>query len=110
VAGRSGEFMNNPFEKALEKLGPGGEYWIKGRSMDDEGNICLEEAVWEACQDVSARSYCAALAHLRPIVAERFPGRCPGLGKHVNPFNDHPDTTWEDVALVLKEAAQQWTP
>jgi hypothetical protein len=47
---------------------------------------------------------------MRQTIAEQFPDRAafPAAISTVWQFNDHPDTTWADVDLVLDKAARRW--
>lgn len=99
---------DNPIEAVRARL-DGGRKWHKGGWGDGAGNVCLLGAVIElndTC-DVTAEERL-----LSEVVTEQYADRLPGLGvdgvRLVPEFNDHPDTTWPDVDLVLDKAARRW--
>ena len=86
------------------------ERWWNGTAKST-GTVCLGIAVGEifldAEKDNERRIQITADANQQvlDIIEELFPGRSysPIWGGQVIPaFNDHPDTTYEDVLLVIK--------
>jgi hypothetical protein len=63
--------------------------WCKGKFHDAEGRVCMGTAVM----------FGSGL--LNRVISEQFPDRRGG----VIGFNDHPDTTIDDVILVLEKAS-----
>jgi hypothetical protein len=96
----------NPVEQVRERL-DGGRRWCKGNFGDIAGNRCL----------VGAARYGGAISAVPPIAAviqEQYPERLTPFVVHVGGggivaiFNDHPDTIWADVDLVLDKASVLW--
>lgn len=116
--------------KALEFLG-GGKRWIKGDYVRNEFDgfplntkkpirrITLKAA--QACSigavgvvkgqsDLAAMAFVASsqeVALLRSIAMEQYPERfktIPEQDPTIAQFNDHGDTTWEDVERVFEKA------
>lgn len=77
--------------EALELLRRDG--WYKGPAMGKAKCTAV------ACYMAGAQR---DFAVVRAVVMEQFPDR--GNGSIVD-FNDHPDTTFEDIELVLTKAA-----
>lgn len=87
----------------------------KFTSNDDEGRHCALGAVGRATIEAGPLSHSvpASLADLvGEVVKEQYPDRLPHMQEYrgssfhcVVRFNDHPDTTAEEVALVLEKAA-----
>ena len=114
----------------------GGSRWIKGRFAGGDGAACLLGGLSSAA---GGRMHVWGFSLLAPVwpepavkvlqviageIAEQFPDRvhvcregCPATSWWNAPlcpvvfvdFNDHPDTTWEDVELVLEKAAASQT-
>jgi hypothetical protein len=93
----------NPFEAAREKLGPSGEHWFKGGAGDDR-HFCLAIALHQA----HPAGWNTTSILLGQIIARCFPERTPDELNSIADFNDDERTSWEDIALVLKEAAALW--
>jgi hypothetical protein len=75
--------------------------WNPDGALDTEtGRICLAVAASRVVTENSDafRQFCEAV---RLQIKASFPGRGPEIPE----FNDHPDTTFEDVMLVLKKVA-----
>lgn len=78
--------------------------WIKdslGFPEDPDGPVCLLGAFAR----VSSRS--EGLTTLNKVIGEQFPERLPqptGWYSVVPTFNDHPDTTLDDVILCCEKA------
>jgi hypothetical protein len=87
----------NPLEEAKQSLTTKG--WRKDGQEGPNGERCLifhlpiKDGVWEAVHDVLLEQY-PDRTHYSEVV---------GFG--IVQFNDHPDTTREDVDLVLEKAA-----
>jgi len=77
--------------------------WCKGTVLNDSGERCLIGALklspfahpWDS----------RIILIVDEVVREQFPDRIGGYkGRHIADFNDHPDTTFADVELVLEKA------
>jgi hypothetical protein len=92
----------NPIEAVRERL-DGGKLWYKGDAFDPRSSnrVC----VIEACSQVAAWRVSLLLDN---VVQEQFPDRGHATLRPAAAFNDHPDTTWADVDLVLDKAARRW--
>jgi hypothetical protein len=87
----------NTFDRALEVLDTRG--WTKVPEAAGSGtNLCLGLAMLAA--GANTQDYDV----LRHVVTERYPDRVCEYSPYPY-FNDHPDTTEEDVRLVLKLAS-----
>lgn len=89
----------NPHRKAIEVLAERG--WTKG-TLEDANGVCIIGACLHAYRFFE-------LSPIRDVVEEQYPERVkrPGFSP-VAAFNDHPDTTLEDVILVLEKAAARF--
>ena len=89
----------NPEREALRVLAERG--WCKGRLESSDGRRCL---VGAAAAGVVGHQidWMEVLGNIRAVAQEQFPER-RAVG--VVDFNDHPDTTLEDVIAVLEKAA-----
>ncbi len=92
----------NPFETMKARLA-GGAKWIKGAERTDAG-WCLYGALVEA-----RYSTFGELNFLCEVAREQYPDRMnrPGIPT-ISQFNDHEDTTWPDIELVLEKTALRW--
>ena len=71
--------------------------WIKG-SVGNGDKHCLVGHIWDMRPLVNVRPLYDAIKML-------YPERVGGIGgRTIAAFNDHPDTTFEDVQRVLKFA------
>lgn len=103
--------MANRIRDAIELLARRG--WTQGRFTDDSGRHCLQGALYEAhrCQPRTpgrlGHSVSGALAAdlrlMNETIEAEYPERFGAVG--VSRFNDHPDTTIDDVVRVLEKAA-----
>ena len=103
--------MANRIREALELLARRG--WTKGRFTDDDGRHCLQGALYEAhgCRPRTVghlgRTLSGELADdvrlLNETIAAEYPDRLGAVG--ISRFNDHPETTVEDVVRVLEKTA-----
>lgn len=104
--------MANRIREAIEVLARRG--WTKDAFTDDDGRHCMQGALYEAhgvavsgC--VSHLRYRVAgdmaedLRLLNEIVQSEYPDRFGGVG--TSRFNDHPETTVDDVVRVMEKAA-----
>lgn len=110
-----------------------GTKWFKGGFADEHGCVCvygavcqLENEKWELTHDKfgkltypeswNASSSKLVLAQIADVIKSKFPNRVI-ISKSdeeevynntgwVARFNDHDDTTWEDVKSVLLEAGK----
>ena len=108
--------MTNPIRNAMNRL-PGN--WHKGSYTDEEGNFCgwghiayhMSDERWTDGLDEMFRTDIPKITSR--IAAEQFPERQSDYALETNQphfpsFNDHEDTTEEDVLLVLEKAAIEW--
>ncbi len=103
--------MANRIREAIELLAHKG--WVQGRFTDESGRHCLQGALYEAhgCQPrVPGRlghtltgELAADIRVLNETIAAEYPERMGAVG--VSRFNDHPDTTIDDVVRVLEKSA-----
>ena len=96
---------DNPFEKVLDRLREKG--WHKGSFGHESGPNCivgaglLSEAI---TADATGYWGSSPVVHLLVgVIAEHY-NQTGGVAH----FNDHPDTTFEDVERVLEKAAVKW--
>jgi len=97
---------DNVLDQARDRL-DGGRAWCKNVDRDGQGRMCIVGAIGSLGLD--QEGYQATRAVLEGVIAEQYPYR----GIHtihgtvmVSVFNDHPDTTWADVDVVLDKAAR----
>jgi hypothetical protein len=83
----------------------------KGRLEDDEGRVCLAGALLVARHEsakMTNQPWPVEFGDVDPVLTavtrEQFPDRSLGIGAYVT-FNNHPDTTPEEVIGVLEKAA-----
>lgn len=80
---------------------------------DNDGHVCLNGALNVAftgsatCWGVMAEQR-AERAHLCRVAHGLFPDRILNHYQEPSHVNNHPDTTQEDVELILKHAAYEW--
>jgi hypothetical protein len=101
----------NRIRQAIEVLAHAG--WTKGTFTDEGGRHCLQGALYEAHQvqapqkDDVGTPLCRPLADdvrlVNSVIEEQYPERFGAVG--VSRFNDHPETTLDDVIRVLEKAA-----
>ena len=103
--------MANRLRDAIELLASKG--WAKGSFTDDSGRHCLQGALYEAhgCQPRTPGRLghtldgplAADVRLVNEIIAAEYPDRVGGVG--ISRFNDHPETTVDDVVRVLEKSA-----
>ncbi|MGH9155592.1 MAG: DUF6197 family protein [Acidimicrobiales bacterium] len=104
--------MANRIREAIQVLARRG--WTKESFTDDGGRHCLQGALYEAygvnsCDSTRhlrlrlAGELAADMRLVNAIVATEYPDRFGGVG--ASRFNDHPETTIDDVVRVLEKAA-----
>ena len=103
--------MGNRIREAIEVLVRSG--WTKATFTDEAGRHCLQGALYEAhcALPYSEREtgvpvggeLADDLRLVNRVIEEQYPDRFGGVG--VSRFNDHPETTLEDVVRVLEKAA-----
>ena len=103
--------MTNTLREAIRVLSRVG--WATQTFTDKTGRHCLQGALFEAHGvhvagqegfGKAVRGELAAdLALVNEVIREQFPERFGAVG--ASRFNDHPDTTVEDVILVMDKAA-----
>ena len=77
--------------------------WIKGHSSSPDGRFCLGYAIQQATEG-NARNFINVLYTVSQVIYALFPERITGRTSTIVSFNDHPDTTFEDVQRVMKFA------
>lgn len=90
----------NPEREAIAVLAERG--WCKRAFEDDAGRVCLGGAV-NHTESVNVVGVIDWVNNLRSVIAEQFSDRTLTGGLFA--FNDHSDTTIDDVILVLEKAA-----
>lgn len=104
--------MANRIREAIEVLARRG--WTQGTFTDVSGAHCLQGALYEAhgCQPrlqghltgtSTSPSLAADLRLVNETIAAEYPERVGAVG--VSRFNDHPETTIDDVVRVLEKSA-----
>jgi hypothetical protein len=80
--------------------------WGKGPELA-EGKLCLGIAMMAAASRLGCLYITGSPAYeaVREQIMQHFPGR-GGWYCSIPAFNDHPDTTEEDIRLVLKHALE----
>src|SRR4051794_21517307 len=100
------------FDAVIAELRKG---WRKGGMYGEDGSACLVGAIDRVLsrkQEGSTRSSSACFVvagkTILPVIREQFPDRLkPYRNSPTNStarFNDHPDTTLDDVILVCEKA------
>lgn len=97
----------NDFDKALEIIRERG--MCKNMLRDEEDRVCIYGALSLAVySDKECYPLCvAARNHLDKTAYSLFPDRSLHC-KDAAAINDHPDTTLEDIELILKHASYEW--
>lgn len=103
--------MANRIREAIQLLARRG--WTQGQFTDDKGAHCLQGALYEAygCVPRSPGSLghtltgelAADIRLLNETIAAEYPDRVGAVG--ISRFNDHPETTIDDVVRVLEKSA-----
>jgi hypothetical protein len=97
----------NPYTEALKVL-DGGNNWGQGSFVDY--NDCMISAIGAVSRkfyDNDAILLMDGTCELPERIAEElFPGR--GAQDALYIFNDHEDTTWDDVRVVFEKAAVEY--
>jgi hypothetical protein len=88
-------------ERELERHG-----WCERGPYDSDGRICLVVAISQvlAAGADELPLHCTESPgwHLNNMASEVAASLFPGRGDHAYEVNDHPDTTREDISLILK--------
>jgi len=99
--------------KVKDKLNQGN--WCKGSwGKDKEGKsvgadspnmckMCLKTACFKAEGIFSVKSFAIRMA-IKDLFPSRLPTDYPRFIDEITHFNDHKDTTWEDIEQVLELA------
>ena len=105
--------MINTIREAIAVLARSG--WTKGTFRDESSRRCLQGALYEAhglqpaCERPMNGALSAELAAdvrlVNHILEAQYPERFGAVG--ISRFNDHPETTIDDVVRVLEKAAVQ---
>jgi len=89
-------------------------HWYKGRLSDGQGNFCgvghLSNAFGDMSQTYDSTAfirYCKMHKLLGKVAREQFPERLDE-DQTFPRFNDHPDTTEDEVVAVMEKAAIRW--
>lgn len=110
---------DNPIEKVRNRLSHG-EYWQKdelGAFRHSNTKVCLMGAFYSAhgADMVCNRPTKYGVDLVSKVVEEQFPDRIENrltlpikLDTFPVWFNDHDQTTWDEVDLVLEKAAGLW--
>lgn len=103
--------MTNTIREAIRVLSRVG--WAKDAFTDGAGRHCLQGALYEAhgIYPVDTRALgrpvsgelAADVRLVNDVIRDQFPERVGGVG--ISRFNDHPETTVEDVIRVMEKAA-----
>ncbi len=103
--------MTNTIQEAIRVLSRKG--WAKDTFTDGTGRHCLQGALYEAhgvCPLDSrnvGRAVTGELAAdvrlVNEVIRDQFPERVGAVG--ISRFNDHPETTLDDVIRVMEKAA-----
>lgn len=101
---------SNPYRRALDGWGPNG--WIKGSLRDEAGGRCMVGRLGQVGEHEHRL--------LSVTIEEQYPERrvtifgVDGLLFASDPlaiiidFNDHDDTEYPDIQMVLEKAAVKW--
>lgn len=103
--------MTNTIREAIRVLSRTG--WTKDAFTDASGRHCLQGALYQAHGErpfderqvghpVSG-GLAVDVRLVNEVIVTEFPDRSGSIG--VSRFNDHPDTTLDDVLLVMEKAA-----
>ena len=90
--------MANRIRDAIEVLARRG--WTQGTFTDEGGRHCLQGALTGTGTDLSLA---ADIRLVNETIAAEYPERVGAVG--VSRFNDHPETTIDDVVRVLEKSA-----
>jgi hypothetical protein len=99
----------NPIEAVRSRL-DGGRKWHKGSFSDAGGEkVCLLGALDDVLLGADVRM--TTLDDLRTVIVDQYRDRLTAdqvmRGLIVAPFNDHRDTCWADIEVVLDKVAVQ---
>lgn len=92
----------NPYRAVAERLQTKG--WHKGSAGGYAGPNCLVGAAYCIGADLSVVRHAYFFVGLDETIREQFPERIR-IQESIAAFNDHEETTFEDVMLVLEKAA-----
>jgi hypothetical protein len=98
-------------DKALELLGPNGEFWLQNRLSDHHGNRCMVGAILCGCAylrikpDQTLRLMVEAFStsEFIPEGAGDIPEQICGI---IQEFNDEPGRPFEHIRQVLANARE----
>ena len=103
--------MSNRIRDAIQVLVRSG--WSKESFTDQDGRHCMQGALYAIhgqapwSERYTPRAVRGELATdirlINHIIEEQYPERHGGVG--ISRFNDHPDTTIDDVVRVMEKAA-----
>ena len=82
--------------------------WIKGEIYRHGQGYCLWGAIVKSCNGGVTSDVTGLTNKTSDVISELFPTRVRGgFDSPIPNFNDHPDTTLEDVKLVLKHVESE---
>lgn len=100
--------MANRIREAIQLLASRG--WTQGNFTDERGSHCLQGALHEAYGCTPRKPGEAVTADLaddirlvNEVIAAEYPDRFGAVG--ISRFNDHPETTVDDIVRVLEKSA-----
>ncbi len=103
--------MTNTIREAIRVLSRAG--WTKDAFTDASGRHCIQGALYEThglCpfdgRQVAlplTRAMADDVRLVNEVIQDQFPERTGGVG--VSRFNDHPETSLDDVVRVMEKAA-----
>lgn len=110
----------NDFDAAIDYLEEYG--WTKHHMFGSDRSACIMGAfevvvlgntkesvsIESGVNTVERNGYWNRIDIVTKIVREQFPGRDKGTGFTIANFNDHRDTTYDDVIMVLEKASIKW--
>lgn len=91
--------------KSLKTILTGPDKWCKGLGFGPKGTCCLIGAAKQSFNCVPSIPFCLICDTLDASAKELFPDRMENIHLTASAsFNDHPDTTFEDVIKVIEHA------
>jgi len=104
----------NPLWVAKDVLQEKG--WTKGHLEAEDGSVCALGAMWFGCSVhvLPDPNIEMGVNILNEVVIEQWPDRATSAELHPRnlletaQFNDHPDTTLDDVLATFDKAAVRW--
>jgi len=96
----------NLIERVRNRL-DGGRHWFQGGPVGLTEAGCGGVCLLLALDQDDDHAYVVQTQLISHVIDEQFPDRNDrdGYSTPIPFFNDHPDTTWDDVDLVLHKAS-----